>query len=537
MKKEKDDVITDAGIDDIVSRIQNIRSKCPQSVAYKAIKALEPFLEPCRIRLIDEYFSVVAEIEKDKKRLSRTERQDYLKRLLTPLIKLNRLHPSGENPYLKHDATYPFIEEKIWIDKEIDIESLHYDKQRYSIDFEYSKPLSYFDPDARNITIWDEYREYINKKKKKDAEAKVRGIKFRPITPINAGRTSLRELYKKWLPTLTPDKIKSTDMLDQMLVCFTIKRALNGDEKAIDKLYSIYENGAIGTAVNMANKRKLNKDDINDLKQEAKILLRFLISGFRPEDIINSLLDGKLKMPLQVENFYLWYYSDPVPKELDKIIKRPNKLDRIEIDYLLNPISIMDAYTFWQGTPKRVMKFNSNSFRPRKKTHLTTWLFGTGRVDMKSKLCQLISKSIDDYWKMKKEIPHELIEEKENLNYRPLRLKTGFVCKQCKQNVLAYEQPKKCVEHDENREIPIKRVRAGKKDKTPLDDETLEMAKNKLMESNIFKRNKKRCIEIVIQKLKGIGRNQHDFSYDSIAKKYNLTKRQVINICNKAKTP
>jgi hypothetical protein len=138
---------------------------------------------------------------------------------------------------------------------------------------------------------------------------------------------------------------------------------------------------------------------------------------------------------------------------------------------------------------------------------------------------------------MKKEIPRELIEGEEDLNYRPLRLKTGFVCKQCKQNVLAYGQPKKCVEHDENREIPIRRERAGKKDKTPLDEEILEMAKNKLMESNIFKRNKKRCIEIVIQKLKGIGCNRHDFSYDSIAKKYNLTKRQVINICNKAKTP
>ena len=85
MEKEKDGVITDASIDDIISRIQNIRSKCPQPVAYKAIKALDPFLEPCRIRLIDEYFSVVAEIEKDKKRLLKTERQDYLKRLLNRL--------------------------------------------------------------------------------------------------------------------------------------------------------------------------------------------------------------------------------------------------------------------------------------------------------------------------------------------------------------------------------------------------------------------------------------------------------------------
>ena len=131
---KKDDAISDASIDDIINRIDGIRSKCPQPVAYKAIKLLEPFLEPFFVRLIDEYLSVVAEIEKDKKplsRISKTKRQDYLKRLLTPLIKLNRLHPSGGNPYLKHDGTHHFIDEKIWIDKEINIKELHYDKQKY----------------------------------------------------------------------------------------------------------------------------------------------------------------------------------------------------------------------------------------------------------------------------------------------------------------------------------------------------------------------------------------------------------------------
>lgn len=406
MEKEKDDVITDAGIDDIVSRIQNIRSQCPQSAAYKIIKGLEPLLEPYRIRLIDEYFSVVAAMEKDKKRLSKLKRQDYLKRLLTPLVKLNCLNPSGENPYLKHNATYPFIKETIWIDKEIDIKSLHYDKQRYCINFEYSKPLSYFDPDATNITIWDEYREYIDKKKKTDAEAKARGIKFIPITTIDAGKTSLRELYEKWLPALTGDKMKSKDLLDRMLVCFTIKRALNGDKDAIDKLYSIYENGAIGTAVNMAKKRKLNIEDIKDIKQQATMILRILISGSIPENIINSL-SGR-NGPLWVEKLYLWYLSDYVPKELDKIMKRPpGELDRVEIDYLLNPISIIDAYTLWQGTPERVMKFNSSSFRPNKNINLTIWLFGIGRGDMKGKFCQRISESIDACWKMKKEILYD----------------------------------------------------------------------------------------------------------------------------------
>lgn len=422
MKKEKEKTERN-GVDAIIEDVQYVRSKSPQS-AYQIINDFQPILDPFRIKLIDEYFSVVAEIEKGKKPLSerkRQERQDYLKRLLTPLVKLNRLHPQGENPYLKHDGTYPFIEEKFWVDKEIDINKLHYDKQKYYINFEYSKPLNYFDPDAKNITIRNEYRVYVANKEEKEKARKeyIEKLKrqgkripaslyYSPLTPLDAGKTSIRELYKKWLPTLTQDIMKNKDLLDQILVIYTIKRALNGDEKAIEKLYSLYEDTAIGIAVITAKKRKLNKDDINVIKQEAKTCLSFLISGFRPEDIMNGI-----ELPLQIEKFYCWYLSEYVPKELDKILKRePYKLDGVEIDYLLNTISIMDAYTSWQNTPKRVVKFNSYSFRPTKGKYLTIWLFGKGKGDMNSKLRQLISKSIDDYWKMKKEIPHELIEEK-----------------------------------------------------------------------------------------------------------------------------
>jgi len=402
--EKKDDIITDDLINAMVSRIDVIRSKHSQTDAYQFIKLLNPILEPLRIKLIDEYFQVVAEIEKDKKRLSPAERRTYLTRLLTSLIKINSLRPSGKNPYLERDGTYPFMEEKIWIDKEINIKKLHYDKQKYSINFEYSKPLNWFDPDAKNITIWDEYRAFINKKKKKDAEAKARGIKFIPITPIDAGKTSIRERYKKWLPTLTEDKIKSDDLLDRILVCFTIKRALNGDEKAIDKLYTLYKDAAIGIAVKMAKKRKLDKNDINDIKQDAKKLLRFLISGSTPEDIVDRISKGE-SVPLQIEKFYFWYYSDYVPKELDRIMKQPpNRLDRLEIDYLFNPVAPIDDYTSWQNTPKRIVKFNSKSFRPGGGIHyLTTWLFGTKINYMQGRFCQVISERIDYHRKMKKE--------------------------------------------------------------------------------------------------------------------------------------
>ncbi len=428
---KKDDVITDDLINDMVSCIDVIRSKHSQTDAYQFIKLLNPILEPFRIKLIGEYFQVVAEIEKDKRRLSPAGRRTYLTRLLTPLIKLNSLHPSGKNPYLEPDGTYPFMEEKIWIDKEINIKELQYDKQKYSIDFEYSKPFDWFDPDAPNITIWDEYRAYIDKKEKKDSEAKARGIKFIPIAPLDEGKTSIRELYKKWLPTLTEDKIKSDDLLDQILVCFTIKRALNGDEKAIEKLYNLFENTAVGIAVNMALKRQIAKSYIwdgkegGDFKQEARVCLRFLIAGSKPEDIVSSLSKGE-KVPLQIEKFYFWYYSDYVPKELDRIMKHSsNRLDRLEIDYLLNPIAPIDDYTSWQNTPKRIVKFNSGSFRPGGGTHyFTTWLFGTNRNYMQGRFCQVISERIDCYWKMKKEVlwnPSDLdqLEQEESSNDTP----------------------------------------------------------------------------------------------------------------------
>ena len=160
-----------------------------------------------------------------------------------------------------------------------------------------------------------------------------------------------------------------------------------------------------------AEKLNISKtDDISetdDISHEAKRVLYSLISGSKPEYIINSLLaedSEHSKIPLSVEIFFFWYYSDYVPKEIDKIMKRqPGKLDGLDIDYFLNPVAVIDAYTFWQNSPKRARKFNSDSFRPNKETNLTTWLLGTETNYMQGKLCQLISDEIDSYWKMKEE--------------------------------------------------------------------------------------------------------------------------------------
>ena len=35
------------------------------------------------------------------------------------------------------------------------------------------------------------------------------------------------------------------------------------------------------------------------------------------------------------------------------------------------------------------------------------------------------------------------------VRYERVKLRTGYVCKQCQQSVLAYSQPKKCTEHED----------------------------------------------------------------------------------------
>ncbi len=172
--------------------------------------------------------------------------------------------------------------------------NLHYDKDRYRLqipnaDDKFSLP--WIDPFSAFIHIKEDHekmiknRENANKKREerinqlKESGAHIpKSLTYSPITTLDDGYTSLREYYKKWLPHLGEEKIVSNDLLDQILVCFTIKRALNQDEEAIDKLCSLYEDTAIGIAYKMTKARKL-MGQVDDIKQDAGILLRQVIAG------------------------------------------------------------------------------------------------------------------------------------------------------------------------------------------------------------------------------------------------------------------
>lgn len=427
--------------------------------------------------LLIKYLSVVDEVNRAKKPLRRDGRREYLEKLLTPLINLAKLGPAGKNPYSRE-----FPAEYIWIDREIDTGKYKPDNQKYRINIEDSKPLDTREP---NILISDKQREYLIHKR----ELEAKGIDILP--DLEAGHVSLRKLHKEWLPALTKDRMKSKDLLDQLLICYTIKKALNGDKESTDKLCSLYERTAVGIAKKMAMKRGLI-DDIEDIKQEARILLRRVISGYPPEYIINSLLNGERPedIPLWIEKFYLYYLTEYLPQELDEILS--GKKSPIFLLTILNPYTPFFVDTLWKGTPKRIMWFNKESFRPTKNGNLTAGLFGTRKAPFHGRFCQMLKDTVfKKYSKPKKEIQHDFLDESpenESEAERKIRRKVNDSCKG---------------------------------DKHSVDEEIFIKAIKKLVSDGISRRD----AEIFLKN------KLYDFNKTKLAKEYSLCRMMIYRIC------
>ncbi|MBC6934042.1 MAG: hypothetical protein DYG83_17550 [Candidatus Brocadia sp. AMX2] len=122
----------------------------------------------------------------------------------------------------------------------------------------------------------------------------------------------------------------------------TIKRALNQDKKAIDKLCSLFQ--GIAEAVKMAKKRGL-KRYTDDIKQEARILLWSMIKGFSPKQILDGLTHNvNFSIPKSVETFYLYWLSQEVPKRLNEY----PLIDPFDVLVLLNPASPIASEIKWK---------------------------------------------------------------------------------------------------------------------------------------------------------------------------------------------
>ena len=350
-------------------------------------------------RKIRSYLEFVEKVKEDRK----LSDDDKLKLLLTPLYLWHKISPFNE--------PIPFVSDSINIDLELDCENLHYDEERYYIDLPPSMVLS---PMLKNISV----------KGKNE------------IAPGLTSRTSLEELHKEWLPTLTQETMKNTDLLDQLLVLHTIKLALNHDKQAIKKLYNLYEKSAVGLARNVAEKFFLEMEDV---EQTVKLNLEYLISGYHPEYILKQLLSDRSsenlpKLPKWIKDFYLYYFLEYLPTEIRKNLKENGMLDQEKIRRrrdeaiqtlkdrgiflgmewlgIFNLYPSITAGTLWKNTSNRIKRFNSYCFRPGRqpngriikmgrKYNLTTWLLG-GKE--KSIYSGMLYRRLADHYKLRERL-------------------------------------------------------------------------------------------------------------------------------------
>jgi hypothetical protein len=392
--------------------------------------------------LIQKYLDAVDEVKKNKE----LSPEAKLGKLLPPLHEIQQIFFPNYPKYYEWNQEekkavladiIPFCDDGyIDLKKELNLKILRPNPEKYFIlrDTELKK-LGRLYVRNRNIRLSEEYEWYLTycRDIKPISEAEFKrmletkeidltepeiihipsewdSIPKERITPTQTHK-SISEIWPNWLLTLSQETIKSKDLLTQILVCYTIKRALNGDEKAIQKLYDLYEEAAVGLAVNVAKKLR-SLQSINEMKQDAKILLRLLIGGFKPEYIFSELLRGNGfrtidAIPKRTKMFYLYYLSKWIPQKLTEIQKKAGQIrvreamgltkDRwkVDLDLGLEIGVLLNPYTpIHEGTRRGIKYiFNTYSYQPSKKSprgHLTIWLFGTSEKDPKSILYGLL---------------------------------------------------------------------------------------------------------------------------------------------------
>jgi len=307
--------------------------------------------------LLQEYLDAVEEVKK-KRKLSPENRLERLIPALSGIQKI--LFPNYPKYHQFVDETY------IDLRKELDLDNLTWRPKRYFIHQTTEiKKLGHLNTRHKNIALRDQSL---------------------------SATLSVSQIYKEFLPDLDQATMKSKDLLTQVLVCYTIKRALNGDEEAIERLYGLYEKAAENLAVRTARQFHLSSMK-EEAKQDARALLRILIGGFKPETIFRQLLvkkgNGAINaLPIWVKKFFVHYLSEYVPSKLKEIQKKSKVIDRIkggsidlgmELMTFLNPYAPIREATVWKGSPVRLNRFNSYSYHPLKmgpRRNLTTWLFG-----------------------------------------------------------------------------------------------------------------------------------------------------------------
>ena len=251
----------------------------------------------------------------------------------------------------------------------------------------------------------------------------------------DVGKISLADYYGQRIDFLQRSVVESKDLLDQIFVTYTIKRAQEGDDRAFNALFNCYSKAAEGLAVDFI-KRKAhaikNSSQFNDggslSSDEAQsAVLGFLaatIKGDAPDVLFRNLdvppSERKENIMLanrKPEAVLLTAQSDAFTTHAvaaeqflkqHRVFKRTMKnlnyrfnkakTSKSRMDYLdkifsyshrhlsiIGTGSIMALVTF---NPYNLAKFartrNKWAYTPNKHSNLTTWLFGSPRSKAKN---------------------------------------------------------------------------------------------------------------------------------------------------------
>lgn len=332
---------------------------------------------------------------------------DKLIKVALPLyIHFKLFHPLS-------NGTHPFTPEHIDIETELDLNKLKADNSKYVI-----HPSVIENIGRRGLIEPETDEVYIIDFAGITEESETTIDEF---TKIKNPSKTIEELHELWLPSLDADTMKSKDLLTQILVTLTIKKALNGNEDAINKLVSLYEGKARHEARRLANNYNLEEYN-KDIEQEAYLWLRFIISGFSQKEILNSLFDNNgsdyFNVPDTVKKFYLEYLTEYVPNQINEAlligkIRGYKDIAGLMLMGVLNPYFPIDIDTQDQSitSDTRSFTFNKYCFRPTKKVNITTWLFGKYGAFNRGFKDQIIEKH--DRLKHK-ELPHDFEDDKDH---------------------------------------------------------------------------------------------------------------------------
>ena len=316
-------------------------------------------LRPDGENRIREYLQAVEELRIDNS----LSLEDKLRRLIAPL--LDMLY--DDSP--RFDSHVRVIDQDhIDLKNEIDTEDLHYDYEKYDIQDPINTGTQWLlETDVPAISLSEKYSDYLDfcRDVEPVTETEFENIyKNAIITTTDEStwkrvpdaliclpeRMTFKEVHDLWLPTLTEKTIIMRDLLQQILVAYTIKRAQNGHEPSAHKLFSLFENQVkferredriVLKRRTVKNIKRLMSSTLHvdlenvdrydqDIIQTARGYLWHILTGFNPRQIVDGIVkeNESRPVPTRIKKFYLRYFAEQVPKEL---LDTMHQLSRCEV--------------------------------------------------------------------------------------------------------------------------------------------------------------------------------------------------------------